>query len=191
MKKNRVESFSDGVLAIVITIMVLELETPRVADLSALKSLAPALFGYLLSFIYIGIYWSNHHHLFHAVERVDGSVLWANLHLLFWLTLVPFVTAWADDSRFAAMPTALYGFVLLMAGAAYLILARLLIARHGGASMIARAIGEDRKGKVSVVLYAAAMAVAFWSPRLAVLIYWAVALIWLVPDRRIERETAG
>ncbi len=187
MHKARLEAFSDGVLAILITIMVLDLHIPRGAQLSALQPLLPVFLSYVLSFVYLGIYWSNHHHMLHAARRVSGGVLWANLHLLFWLSLFPFVTGWMGENCFASVPTALYGSVLMMAGIAYWILARVLITVEGKQSILAQAIGADRKGVVSVVLYAAALPLAFVHRLLAQAIFVGVALIWLVPDRRIER----
>lgn len=182
------ETFSDGVIAIIITIMVLELKAPHNADLAALKPLVPILLSYVLSFIYVGIYWSNHHHMIHAVQHVNGSVLWANLHLLFWLSLVPFVTAWMGESHFARTPVALYGVVLLLASIAYFILSRRLISLHGRDSTLATAVGRDFKGLVSTALYVLAIPLAFVSPWLAGALYVAVAIIWLVPDRRIEKR---
>jgi uncharacterized membrane protein len=190
MHKSRLEAFSDGVLAIVITIMVLELKVPHGDGLDALRPLAPVFASYVLSFIYIGIYWNNHHHMLHAARKVDGRVLWANLHLLFWLSLLPFVSGWLDENHFAELPTALYGVVLLMAGVAYWILARSIIAAEGPESLLAKAIGTDRKGRLSLVLYAVAILLAFASPWIAIAIYVGVALIWLIPDRRIERVMA-
>ena len=175
-------------MAIVITIMVLELGVPEGANLAALKSLVPVLLSYVLSFIYVGIYWNNHHHLLHAVERVNGTVLWANMHLLFWLTLVPFATAWMGENHFAAVPTALYGVVLLFAAIAFYILAHHLVALHGKESTLARALGNDFKNKISVMIYAAAIPLAFVSPWIADALYVGVAIIWLIPDRRIERN---
>jgi uncharacterized membrane protein len=188
MTKTRMETFSDGVIAIIITIMVLELKAPHNADLAALKPLVPILLSYVLSFIYVGIYWSNHHHMIHAVQHVNGSVLWANLHLLFWLSLVPFVTAWMGESHFARTPVALYGVVLLLASIAYFILSRRLISLHGRDSTLATAVGRDFKGLVSTALYVLAIPLAFVSPWLAGALYVAVAIIWLVPDRRIEKR---
>jgi len=188
MGKNRLEAFSDGVLAIILTIMVLELKVPHGDRLDALLPLLPAFLSYVLSFIYIGIYWNNHHHMLHAVKRVSGGALWANLHLLFWLSLLPFVTGWMGENHFAPLPTALYGGVLLMAGSAYWILAHCLIAAEGPDSLLARAIGKDRKGVLSVVIYAIAMPLAFIQEWLAQALYVVVALIWLVPDTRIERR---
>jgi uncharacterized membrane protein len=190
MTKSRMEAFSDGVIAIIITIMVLELKVPHSVELSALHELVPVLLSYVLSFIYIGIYWSNHHHLLHATKRVSGGALWANLHLLFWLSLVPFVTGWMGENNFAAVPVALYGVVLFMAAIAYWILVRVLIRLHGRDSALARAIGTDRKGMLSLVIYAAGIAATFVAPIVAGLMYVAVALIWLVPDRRIEKIVA-
>ena len=187
MHKARLEAFSDGVLAIIITIMVLDLHIPRGQQLSALAPLLPVFLSYVLSFVYIGIYWNNHHHMLHAAQRVSGGVLWANLHLLFWLSLFPFVTGWMGENNFGAVPTALYGAVLMMAGIAYWILARALIAADGRRSILATAIGADRKGVVSVVLYAIALPLAFVHRLLAQAIFVGVALMWLVPDRRIER----
>ncbi|GAA5181309.1 TMEM175 family protein [Niveibacterium umoris] len=188
MGKNRLEAFSDGVLAIILTIMVLELKVPHGDRLDALLPLLPAFLSYVLSFIYIGIYWNNHHHMLHAVKRVSGGALWANLHLLFWLSLLPFVTGWMGENHFAPLPTALYGGVLLMAGTAYWILAHCLVAGDGPDSLLARAIGKDRKGALSVVIYAVAMPLAFVEEWLAQTLYVVVALIWLVPDSRIERH---
>jgi uncharacterized membrane protein len=187
MHKTRLEAFSDGVLAIIITIMVLELKVPHGESLEALIPLYPVFLSYVLSFIYVGIYWNNHHHMLHATHKVSGSVLWANLHLLFWLSLLPFVTGWMGENHFAALPTALYGGVLMMAGVAYWILARTIIATDGQQSLLATAIGKDRKGIASVLLYALAIPLSFVSQWLAQAIYVGVALMWLVPDRRIER----
>jgi uncharacterized membrane protein len=188
--KSRVEAFSDGVLAIIITIMVLELRPPHDPEFSALRPLLPVLLSYVLSFVYLGIYWNNHHHMLHVTRRVTGSVLWANLHLLFWLSLVPFVTAWMGENHNAPMPTALYGFVLLMAGIAYLILQRQILRAEGPDSVLATAVGHDKKGKGSPVFYAIAIAAAFVHPWVADAIYVAVALMWLIPDPRIERALA-
>ena len=187
MHKARLEAFSDGVLAIIITIMVLELHIPRGETLSALGPLLPVFLCYVLSFVYVGIYWNNHHHMLHAAKRVSGGVLWANLHLLFWLSLFPFVTGWMGENNFGAVPTALYGGVLLMAATAYWILARALIAVEGAESVLAKAIGRDRKGVLSIVLYAVAIPLAFVGRWAALGIFVLVALMWLVPDRRIER----
>ena len=191
MQKTRLEAFSDGVLAIIITIMVLDLHIPHETDLAALKPELSVFLCYVLSFVYIGIYWNNHHHMLHAARRVSGGVLWANLHLLFWLSLFPFVTGWMGENSFAATPTALYAFVLMMAGTAYWILSRALIGVEGKESMLARAIGRDFKGKLSVVLYAAAIPLAFVERWIAQAIFVLVALIWLIPDRRIERMMAS
>lgn len=187
MGKNRLEAFSDGVLAIVITIMVLELKVPHGDSFEALAPLLPTLLGYVLSFVYLGIYWNNHHHLLHTVHRVSGPMLWANLHLLFWLSLLPFVTGWMGENRFARLPTTGYGVVLLMSAVAYSILQRCILRSEGADSMLARAIGRDRKGKASLLAYLGAILVSSWIPALALATYVAVALLWLVPDRRIER----
>jgi uncharacterized membrane protein len=190
VNKQRLEAFSDGVIAIIITIMVLEMKVPHGAAWTALRPLIPVVLSYALSFVFLGIYWCNHHHLFQAVRQVNGQVLWANLHLLFWLSLIPFVTSWMGENHFAAGPVALYGVVMLLAGCAYFILARVLIALHGTDSSLATALGSDRKGKLSVVLYAAAIPLAFPIPSLACAVYVLVAVIWLIPDRRIERALA-
>lgn len=186
MGKNRLEAFSDGVLAIIITIMVLELKVPHGDSLAALKPLLPVFLGYVLSFLYVAIYWNNHHHLMHTVEKVSASILWANMHLLFWLSLVPFATAWMGENHFASMPTALYGVILLMAAIAYWLLQQAIIRRHGNESVLAKAIGIDIKGYGSVALYAMAIPLAFYNELLADAIYVLVAFWWLVPDRRIE-----
>ena len=190
MGKGRLEAFSDGVIAVIITIMVLELKVPHGVDLPALIPAIPTFLSYVLSYIFVGIYWNNHHHMLHAVQHVTGSVLWANLHLLFWLSLVPFVTGWMSENHFAAVPVAMYGVVLLMAGVAYYILARILVAQHGRDSLLARAFGKDVKGIASMVLYAIAIALAFVTPWLAGAIYVVVAIMWLVPDPRIEHQIA-
>jgi TMEM175 potassium channel family protein len=187
MKTTRLEAFSDGVLAIVITIMVLELKVPHAVELAALKPLLPVLLSYVLSFIYLGIYWNNHHHLFQATEQVSGGILWANLHLLFWLSLFPFTTAWMGENHLAAIPTAIYGFVLLMAAIAYQLLEYTIVAMEGRQSLLARAIGKDWKGKLSPVLYFAAIPLAFVSSWIARALYVFVALLWLIPDPRIEK----
>jgi uncharacterized membrane protein len=187
MQKNRLEAFSDGVLAIIITIMVLELKVPHGVELVALKPLLPVLLSYVLSFIYVGIYWNNHHHLIHATHHVSGGILWANLHLLFWLSLFPFTTGWLGENHIASTPTAVYGFVLLMAAIAYYILQRAIIVQQGRDSLLATAIGRDWKGKFSPVLYLVAIPLAFVSPWIASGLYVFVALLWLIPDRRIER----
>jgi uncharacterized membrane protein len=194
MSKGRLEAFSDGVIAIIITIMVLELKAPQRAELEALRPLLPALLSYVLSFVFIGIYWNNHHHLLQAVSFVSGSILWANLHLLFWLSLTPFVTSWMGATSFASWPVAVYGVLLLLSAIAYAILVRVLIAQHGTDSALAVAVGRDVKGKVSLLIYAVAIPVAFISPGLACMLYVLVAVIWLVPDRRIEttlQQTSG
>jgi uncharacterized membrane protein len=191
MGKGRLEAFSDGVLAIIITIMVLELKVPHGADPAALAPLLPVFLSYVLSFIYVGIYWSNHHHLLHTVSHVNGSILWANLHLLFWLSLIPFVTGWMGENHFGAWPVAFYGAVLLFAAVAYFILARVLVSHHGGDSAIAKALGKDFKGKVSVVFYAAAIPLSFVNSWFACALYVLVAVMWLIPDRRIEHTLAG
>lgn len=187
MVKGRLEAFSDGVIAIIITIMVLELKTPHESDLAALLPLLPTFLSYVLSFVYVGIYWNNHHHLFQAVRHVNGATLWANLHLLFWLSLFPFATAWMGENHFAALPVALYGVVLLLAAIAYFALTRTLILCHGQDSTLANALGRDLKGKLSVLIYAVAILLAFAIPWLACALYVLVAVMWLVPDRRIEK----
>jgi uncharacterized membrane protein len=190
VSKSRLEAFSDGVVAILITIMVLELKVPQGADLQALLPLGPVFLSYVLSFVNLGIYWNNHHHLLQATKVVDGRVLWANLHLLFWLSLFPFGTAWMGENSFASIPTAAYGAVLLLAALAYFILVRALIACEGQSPALAAAVGSDRKGKVSPLIYAAALVVAFVVPLVAFALYVLVAVIWFVPDRRIERTLA-
>ncbi|BDD93866.1 TMEM175 family protein [Pandoraea sp. XJJ-1] len=189
MGKSRLEAFSDGVIAIIITIMVLEMRAPHGSELSDLLPVAPTFLTYILSYIYVGLYWNNHHHLFHVVQRVSGSVLWANLHLLFWLSLVPFVTRWLGENHFTAWPTALYGVVLFMAAVAYYLLTRALLAVHGagGNAKLAAAVGRDVKGKLSVVAYALAIGLAFVMPALSLVLYAVVAAVWLIPDRRIEQ----
>ena len=188
MGKGRLEAFSDGVIAIIITIMVLELQVPHGADFAALRELAPVFFSYVLSFIYLGIYWNNHHHLWQAAKHVNGRILWANLHLLFWLSLVPFATAWMGENNFAELPMALYGGVLWMAGLAYFILARILIASHGKESTLAVAIGRDAKGIASLVGYTIAIILAFTASWIAFALYVLVAIIWFIPDTRIEKS---
>jgi uncharacterized membrane protein len=198
MGKGRLEAFSDGVIAIIITIMVLELRVPHaegaaadahgaVARFQDLRPLIPVFISYVLSFVYVAIYWNNHHHMLHASRLVSGGILWANTHLLFWLSLVPFVTSWMGENGFAAAPVALYGVVLLMCASAYTVLARALVRRHGPHSALAKALGEDVKGRVSLALYVSAVALAFVNRWVALAIYFAVAVIWLIPDRRIER----
>jgi uncharacterized membrane protein len=190
MDKGRLEAFSDGVIAIIITIMVLEMKVPHGDELASLLPLVPVLVSYVLSFVYVGIYWNNHHHLMHAVSKVDGAVLWANLHLLFWLSLLPFATGWMGENHFASLPVAVYGVVLLMSGVAYFVLSRLLIRLHGSDSTLGRAYGRDAKGQISVVIYVLAIALSFASRWVAFAMYVVVALLWLVPDRRIERALA-
>lgn len=186
MHKGRLEAFSDGVIAILITIMVLELKIPHGTDLEALRPLLPVFLTYVLSFIFLGIYWNNHHHLLHAAERINGKILWANLHLLFWLSLIPFVTGWMGENHFAPLPTAGYGVVLLLAAIAYTILQYAIVALHGPNSRLAGAVGKDVKGKLSIALCAIAIPTAFVNQWIADALYVSVALIWLVPDRRIE-----
>ena len=190
MGKGRFEAFSDGVFAIIITIMVLELKVPHGADLAALVPLLPVFLCYVVSFVYVGIYWNNHHHMLHAASKVSGGILWANLHLLFWLSLIPFVTGWVGENHFAALPVALYGGVLLMAGLAYFILAQALSRHHGKESKLAIAFGKDTKGMVSALIYAASIPIAFVNPWVSCGAYVLVALIWFIPDRRIERVLA-
>ena len=186
MSKGRLEAFSDGVIAILITIMVLELRIPQGSDWSALRAVLPAFLTYVLSFVFLGIYWNNHHHLIHATSRINGAILWANLHLLFWLSLVPPVTAWMGENHFAAVPTAVYGLVLLLAAIAYFILVNAILAEEGPHSTLAIAVGKDVKGKLSIVAYLAAIPLAFLHQAISDAIYVSVALIWLIPDRRIE-----
>jgi uncharacterized membrane protein len=187
MTKGRMEAFSDGVIAVIITILVLELRVPHEPTLAALIPVAPVFLSYVLSFVFLGIYWSNHHHLLQAVKHVDGRVLWANLHLLFWLSLIPFVTGWMGENHFAAQPVALYGVILLFAGLAYFILARLLVSLHGLDSTIAIALGRDVKGLLSLGIYLVAIPLAFFRWWLAFALYFLVAVMWLIPDRRIEK----
>jgi uncharacterized membrane protein len=187
MGKGRLEAFSDGVIAIIITIMVLEMKVPHGSDAAALLPVLPVFLSYVLSFIYVGIYWNNHHHMLHSVKLVNGAILWANLHLLFWLSLFPFVTGWAGENHFTSMPTALYGVVLFMAAIAYTILQLAIIRQQGRDSVLARAVGRDIKGKLSVMTYLSAIFLAFLSPWIANALYVLVALIWIVPDRRIVR----
>jgi len=190
MEKNRLEAFSDGVLAIIITIMVLELKVPHGSDMAVLQPLLPIFLTYVLSFVYLGIYWNNHHHLLKAARKVNGAMMWANLHLLFWLSLFPFVTGWMGENHFTTAPTALYGTVMLLAAIAYYILQSVIIAEQGCDSKLAAAIGRDFKGKISPVLYALAIAMAFFRPWISCCLYVLVAFLWLVPDRRIERVVA-
>lgn len=191
MGKNRVEAFSDGVMAIIITIMVLEMKIPHGSDFEALKPLFPLFLSYVLSFIYVGIYWNNHHHMLHTAKRVSGRILWANLNLLFWLSLFPFTTGWMGENHFESLPSAVYGFVLLMAAISYYILQQSIIATDGPSSLLKQAIGTDWKGKASPLFYIVAILVAFWTHWLAQAIYVLVALIWLVPDKRVERAIKG
>jgi uncharacterized membrane protein len=188
LAKGRLEAFSDGVIAVIITIMVLELKLPHGTDLASLAPLAPTLAAYVLSFVNVGIYWNNHHHMFVAIEGYDGRAMWANLHLLFWLSLIPFMTAWLGQSPTASIPTAVYGFVLFCAGFAYSLLQAALIAANGRESTLARAAAHDAKGRASLVAYAIAIPVAFYAPWISDVLYVAVALMWFVPDRRVERE---
>jgi uncharacterized membrane protein len=187
MEKNRIEAFSDGVFAIIITIMVLDLKVPGHADLAALKPLLPVFLTYVLSFVYLGIYWNNHHHLLKAAHRVNGAMMWANLHLLFWLSLFPFVTGWMGENHFTTAPTAVYGGVLLLAASAYYLLQNVIVTQHDCDSKFVRALGKDWKGKLSPVLYALGIALAFFQPWISCVIYFGVALMWFIPDRRIEK----
>jgi uncharacterized membrane protein len=191
MGKSRLEAFSDGVIAIIITIMVLELKVPRGESVDALAPLIPVFLSYVLSFVYVGIYWNNHHHMLHTSHKVTGPILWANLHLLFWLSLFPFATGWMGENHFAAAPSAFYGVILLMASIAYLILQQFIIASQGADSILKRAVGSDWKGKVSVTIYLVAIPAAFWAQWMSQGLYVLVALMWLVPDRRIEHALAG
>ena len=188
MKKGRLEAFSDAVIAILMTIMVLELKIPHGADLESVRPLLPVFLTYVLSFIYLGIYWNNHHHMFQATERINGKILWANMHLLFWLSLIPFTTGWMGENHFAPLPTAVYGVVLLLAAVSYTILQTLIVAHQGKHSMLAKAVGKDRKGKLSMVLYIVAIPLAFVNQWISDALYVLVALMWLVPDRRIESK---
>lgn len=187
MNKNRLEAFSDGVLAIIITIMVLELQAPEGSDFKSLFKLFPVFISYVLSFIYVGIYWNNHHHMMHTVKKVTGGILWANLHLLFWLSLIPFATAWIGEHQFAPFPMLTYGFVLLMCALAYFILQNQIIKKHGTESILARAVGKDIKGKASAILYLIAILSTYYHEIISGIIYILVALLWLIPDRRIEK----
>jgi len=191
MGKNRLEAFSDAVIAIIITIMVLELKVPHDASPAALGELWPVFLSYVLSFVNVGLYWNNHHHLLHTVKHVSGGILWANMHLLFWLSLFPFTTGWMGENQFAPWPVAVYGAVLFMAAVAYFILVRAIIAVHGRDSELAKAVGRDWKGKIPLAAYAAAMALAFVNPWISCALYVAVALMWLIPDRRIERTLSA
>jgi uncharacterized membrane protein len=190
MGKGRLEAFSDGVIAVIITIMVLELKPPHGTELGSLVPLIPIFLSYVISFIYVGIYCNNHHHMLHAVQHVNGATMWANLHLLFWLSLIPFVTAWVNENHFAAVPVALYGAVLLLAGLAYTILQRTLIASHGSDSTLARAVGRDGKGLASLAIYAVAILLAFVNAWISCALYVFVAAMWFIPDRRIEKWVA-
>jgi uncharacterized membrane protein len=190
MGKGRMEAFSDGVIAIIITIMVLEMKVPHGTELSALQPLIPVFISYVLSFVNVGIYWNNHHHLLHAAHNINGPVLWANLHMLFWLSLFPFVTGWMGENHFAPVTVALYGVVLFMAAIAYTILARFLIAHHGRDSALAKAIGSDFKGNISLAIYASAIALSFLFAWASVALYFLVAALWFIPDRRIEKQIA-
>ncbi|MGB8645163.1 MAG: TMEM175 family protein [Anaerolineae bacterium] len=191
MEKGRLEAFSDGVIAIIITIMVLELKVPQSADLAALRPLIPVFLSYLLSYVFVGIYWNNHHHLFQAVQYVNGPVLWANLHLLFWLSLIPFAAGWLGENQFALWPVVLYGIVLLGAACAYYILVRVFLRLHGKDSALAIAVGNDFKGKISLVFYVVAVPLAFVNSWLGCALYVVVAILWLIPDRRIEKALAA
>jgi uncharacterized membrane protein len=188
MIKNRLEAFSDGVLAIIITIMVLELKVPHGADFHSLMKLAPVFFSYILSFIYIGIYWNNHHHMIQAVEHIDGTSLWANMHLLFWLSLVPFASAWMGENNFATLPVIVYGIVLLMDAVAYFLLARTLLRLHGRDSTLVKALGKDSKGKISILLYTVAIVIAYFNSWISLALYAIVAIMWFIPDKRIEKK---
>jgi len=188
MNKTRLEAFSDGVIAIIITIMVLELKIPQGSDWASLQKLAPKFISYVISFVYIAIYWNNHHHLLHTVKHVTGSILWANIHLLFWLSLVPFVTAWAGENQFAELPVAIYSFIMLMAGVAYFILSKTIIKVHGKDSLLSSAIGKDLKGIISMVGYAIAVPLAFYFREGSLIIIVSIAFLWLIPDRRIEKK---
>ena len=191
MTKSRMEAFSDGVIAVIITIMVLEMRAPVGSDLSALKPLIPVFLSYVMSFAFLGIYWNNHHHMLQAVRSVNGPILWANSHLLFWLSLTPFVTNWMGETHFARWPVMVYGVVLLLAGIAYYILARTLVAHHGPESALAAALGSDFKGRISIVIYLVAIAASFVAPWISYTLYAVVALMWLIPDRRFEKVLLG
>ncbi len=190
MNKSRLEAFSDGVIAIIITIMVLELNVPKAADAAALVPLLPVFLGYVMSFVFVGIYWNNHHHLLHVAKRATGRILWANLHLLFWMSLIPFTTAWVGENAGSALPNALYGVVLFLAGVAYLILQKIILGEPGVDANVVAAFARDRKGPLSAFLYAVGIAAAFVAPRVSQGVYGVTALLWLVPDRRIERHLA-
>lgn len=188
MSKGRLEAFSDGVIAILITIMVLELRVPEAGTFSALRPLLPKFLSYLLSFVFLGIYWNNHHHLWQAAKEVNGSILWANMHLLFWLSLIPFVTGWMGENNFAKLPVALYGVVLWLSAMAYYIMVRAMLAHHGKDSILATALGDGKKERISLVIYTVAILLAFAAPWFSALLYVVVAVIWLIPDRRIENQ---
>ncbi|MBL8296782.1 MAG: DUF1211 domain-containing protein [Rhodanobacteraceae bacterium] len=191
MGKNRLEAFSDGVIAIIITIMVLELKVPHGESIDALRPLAPVFLSYVLSFVYVGIYWNNHHHMLHACHKVTGPILWANLHFLFWLSIFPFATGWMGENHFAPIPSALYGVILLMAALAYWLLQHVIIASQGSNSLLKRAVGNDWKGRMSPIAYAIGSPLALWAPRISMVLYVLVALAWLIPDRRIEQVLPG
>ena len=191
MDKGRLEAFSDGVIAIIITIMVLELKIPNVDSIEALKPMLPVFLSYILSFIYVGIYWNNHHHTFQAAESVNGTILWANMHLLFWLSLVPFVTAWMGENHFTRWPVTFYGIVLLMNSIAYALLIAALVKHHGKDSVLAKAIGKDRKGTISTAIYIIAIAISWVNQQISFALYVLVAIIWFIPDRRIEKKIVG
>ncbi len=188
MNKNRIEAFSDGVLAIIITIMILEIKAPEDDSFESLKPLIPVFLSYVLSFIYVGIYWNNHHHLFQATKIINGAVLWANIHLLFWLSLIPFATSWIGGANFATVPMSIYSCILLMCAIAYTILLQILIRLHGKDSVLSKAVKDDKKGKISVLFYVLAILLAFVSPWISGILYIAVALIWVIPDKRIENQ---
>jgi len=191
MEKGRLEAFSDGVFAIIITIMVLELKVPQKTDLAALMAIWPVFLGYVMSFVYIGIYWNNHHHMFQAAETVNGSILWANMNLLFWLSLIPFVTDWMGQNHFAKLPVTCYGIILIMNALSYTLLAITLIRHHGKDSLLAKAVGKDTKGNISLAIYATGIAVSWFNSTISVVLYAVVACIWFIPDKRIERRIVG
>lgn len=191
MEKGRLEAFSDGVFAIIITIMVLELKVPQKTDLAALMAIWPVFLGYVMSFVYVGIYWNNHHHMFQAAETVNGSILWANMNLLFWLSLIPFVTDWMGQNHFAKLPVTCYGIILIMNALSYTLLAITLIRHHGKDSLLAKAVGKDTKGKISLAIYAAAIAISWFNSTISVVLYGIVACTWFIPDKRIERRIVG
>jgi len=191
MEKGRLEAFSDGVFAIIITIMVLELKVPQKTDLAALMAIWPVFLGYVMSFVYVGIYWNNHHHMFQAAETVNGAILWANMNLLFWLSLIPFVTDWMGENHFAKLPVTCYGIILIMNAISYTVLAIALIRHHGKDSLLAKAVGKDTKGKISLAIYAAAIAISWFNSTISVVLYGIVACTWFIPDKRIERRIVG